>query len=310
LGIGAAILALAPFGASAQELVVEHGPAPAAAVQMMEKVNAQLAAGGSPLRLSEASFFTVGRGTDSYRVLRIGSRWNYDQLSYVLDASDYTSWVPAANTDAALVSAYDSWNDVSNTTIHTTRVADDGSNFDILDGIVLDAAGNCVSILDFSSPNLLGVSPTGGISLNPAADIVVGGWLPPSYFAQCMGSPFIIGITWTFSIGDTDGDNYRDTVYVEQFYNEGFRWVTSGAAYLNFNIMDVESIAVHENGHALGLDHFGGPTNNQPFRLQPNGRVYDPEAVMNPAYLGGAQKRHPLPTDEAGLRTLYGRQGN
>jgi hypothetical protein len=298
------------MAAPAQELLIHHVPAPAGAVQLMQQVNSQLEAGGSDVRLSEASFFTVGLGTDSYRVLRIGTRWTTSQISYVLDGSDFTADVPAAQTESALVSSFDSWNNVSNTTIQSTRVADDGSNFDILDGLVLDPAGNCVSIYDFTSPNLVAVTPTGGLLIEPAADIVVGGWLPAAYFSRCMGSASILAITWTFSVPDQDGDNYRDTVYVEQFYNEGFRWVTNGAAYLNFDLMDIQSIAVHENGHAMGLDHFGGPNTNQPFRLQPNGKVYDPEAVMNPAYLGGTAKRQPLPTDEAALRTLFGRKGN
>ncbi|HYG64995.1 MAG TPA: hypothetical protein VEL74_20600 [Thermoanaerobaculia bacterium] len=310
-GIGIALLAaVAPMAASAQELIIEHVPAPAKAVQMMERVNAKLEAGGSDVRLSEASFFTVGQGTSSARVLRIGTRWPYEQLTYVLDASGFTADVPAADTEGALVSSFESWNNVNNTTVNVSRIADDGGNFDILDAVVLDAAGNCVDIYDVTSPNLIGFSPTGGVFIEPEADIVVGGWLPASYFANCLGSANIIGITWTFSVPDQDGDNYRDTVYVEQFYNEGFQFVTNGAAYLNFNLMDIESIAVHENGHALGLDHFGGPNTNQPFRLQPNGKVYDPEAVMNPAYLGGTAKRTPLPTDEAGLRTLFGRKGN
>ena len=54
----------------------------------------------------------------------------------------------------------------------------------------------------------------------------------------------------------------------------------------------------HEVGHTHGLGHFGGPNVNQPFKLQPNGRVFDPEAVMNPFYLGG-EKRDLLQTDIA-----------
>jgi hypothetical protein len=54
----------------------------------------------------------------------------------------------------------------------------------------------------------------------------------------------------------------------------------------------------------MGLGHFGGPNVNEPFKLQPNGKVFDPEAIMNPYYIGG-DKRDLFPTDIAGLRTMY-----
>ncbi len=92
---------------------------------------------------------------------------------------------------------------------------------------------------------------------------------------------------------------------MEVFYNDGFDWTTENAVFLSPTAgIDIETISVHENGHALGLGHFGGPVNRQPFKLKPNGRVFNPEAVMNPFYLGG-EKRSPLPTDVAGLTTLY-----
>lgn len=56
----------------------------------------------------------------------------------------------------------------------------------------------------------------------------------------------------------------------------------------------------------LGLGHFGGPIDRQPFTIKPNGRVFNPEAIMNPGYLGG-EKRSLFPTDLAGLRSLYAR---
>jgi hypothetical protein len=83
--------------------------------------------------------------------------------------------------------------------------------------------------------------------------------------------------------------------------------VTSGSQYLDFDgPFDIQSIFVHEDGHALGLGHTGGPNPNQPFKLHPNGRVFDPEAVMNPFNLGG-EKRNPFPLDLAALRSLYAR---
>ena len=53
-------------------------------------------------------------------------------------------------------------------------------------------------------------------------------------------------------------------------------------------------------GHRIGLG-LGAFTSS---KLQPIGKVFDPEAIMNPFYLGG-DKRELLPTDIAGLRALY-----
>lgn len=303
--ISCAALAL-PVFAVAQD----SDPTPAKAVQLIEQVNARLEAGGSPLRLTEAWFFTIGRGVDPYRRLRTGVRWYKNHVTYLLDESDYVgTGLPAAEVDTALVAGYETWNGVPQSSLFTTRVADGGGNYDILDAVVLDGGGNCVDIVDTTSPNLLAYDPaTGSFDINPEADVVFGGWIDPAYFSKCLGSANIIGVTWSFSAGDSNSDNYPDLVYVEQFYNPAFPWTTTDAVYLDFDApIDIETIAVHENGHALGLGHFGGPNFRQPFKLQPNLRVFDPEAVMNPYYLGG-EKRTLLPTDNAALRTLYSRR--
>ena len=264
----------------------------------IDRANARLASTGSNLRIVKATFFTKGQGVPEYANLRIGAKWPYRNISYVVDGSDLTPDVPAAASTAAIVNGYNAWNAVDNTTVTATRIADDGTNFDILDG-TYDSAGQCVDLFDLTSPNL----DLNSGQIFPAADIVVGGWLPDTYFAGCLGSSSILAITFTFSDGDINADNYVDTLYVEQFYNERFAWVTGGSTFLG-PTEDIESVAVHENGHALGLDHVGGPVQNQPFKLQPNGKVFNPEAVMNPAYLGG-EKRLLFNTDRAALRTLY-----
>jgi hypothetical protein len=201
--------------------------------------------------------------------------------------------------------------------LHSTRIADNGANNDILDGIILgDHDGKpetpdvCVDIVDLTATDVLNEydPATGNIDFDPVTDNLFAGWLPAQYFEDCLGNENILGVTWTFS--DVDGaltgerDNYRDRIYTEQYYNAGYSWVTSGAVFLGDD-MDVESIVLHEVGHTHGLGHFGGPNPNEPFKLQPNGKVFDPEAVMNPFYLGGDEKRSLLPTDISALKALY-----
>jgi hypothetical protein len=283
-------------------------PPPQKAVALIEGINARLEKAGSPLRLTEVWFFTIGRGTSPYRRLRNGSRWPESQITYLLDESDYTHDVSAALVDQAYVNAFDSWNDVDNTTLFASRVPDGGGNYDVLDAIHLDAAGNCVDIVDTTSPSLAAYDPaTGQFELFPAANIVVGGWLSPEYFANCLGSDALTGITWLFSGGDPDNDHYPDRIYAEQYFNSAFKWTTTGAKYLDFSAgLDVESVVVHEIGHAHGLGHFGGPNPNQPFDAANDTSPFIPEAVMNPFYLGG-ENRTLLATDRAALRALYAR---
>lgn len=275
---------------------------------IVNKINASLEASGSKLQLNEVALFTVGKGTDPYMRLRTGKRWDKPALTYIIDESDYSEDLPEGLQEEALVSSYDSWNEIENTNISINRIADDGSNIDYLDALnpITDDQGNIVGY-DIEDANW-----TGFCDVCPLpADIVIGGWLPEEYFSLGLGSASIIGVTWSFSAPDgayygvTDG--YSDAVYSEQYYNEAFNWTTEGAEYLDFSddaLFDVETIAVHENGHALGLGHTGGPRDNQPFKLKPNGKVFNPTAVMNPFYIGGEQ-RDPLHVDVAALRTLY-----
>lgn len=283
------------------------------AAQLAAKVNARLEAAGSTKRLDDAFFFTSGQGTPDYRRLRTGSRWvNPRSVTYSIDVSDL---VPVAGTLDALLRAHEAYNNVPNIVLHSDRIADNGANNDILDGIILGDHDNnpatpkvCVDIVDEAAATLVDYDPvTGNINFNPVTDNLFAGWLPAQYFEDCLGDANILGVTWSFSdvdgalTGETDG--YRDRIYTEQYYNAGYHWVTSGAQFLGDD-MDVESIVLHEVGHTHGLGHFGGPNPNQPFKLQPNGRVFDPEAVMNPFYLGG-EKHSLLPTDLAGLKALY-----
>jgi hypothetical protein len=288
--------------AIAQDEVTFDPAAIAQVVSQVNEMNDMLANSGSNLRLDYPWFFVVGKGTDPFARLRTGSRWPIASPEYIIDISDLTTDVAPADAEAALVSSYESWNNIGNTYLDTVRVADGGGNYDVLDG-TFGPGGECLTIFDISSPNLDLVAE----EVFPEADIVVGGWVDENYFVECLGSASIIGVTWSFSDADTIGDNYADRVYVEQFYNEAFDWVTTGSVFLDGTTgTDIETIAVHENGHAHGLGHFGGPVNQQPFKVKPNDRVFNPEAVMNPFYLGG-EDRAPHYTDVAGFRTMYAR---
>ena len=266
---------------------------------MIEAANARFAAQGRDLQIDEAWFFRVGYGVDAYRSLRSSSaaRWVSPSVTYMIDEADRTADLSAAGQEAALVRAYDRFNAVRNIGLTTRRIAYNGQNVDVADG-TFNADGECVSIYDVSSPYLT--------ADELAADIIIGGFLPADYFVKCLGSSGIIAVTWTFSSSDQNGDGYRDRVYVEQFYNDAYKWVVTGAQFGSYAVgVDLETIATHENGHAHGLGHFGGPsTESQYDKLWTHG--YSPEAVMNPFYLGG-EKRDLLPTDLAALRTMYAR---
>lgn len=270
-------------------------------VAQIDEFNATLAAAGSDLRLEYPWFFVIGRGVDPFARLRTGARWVQTEISYIIDESDHTADAPLADVDAAVVAGFETWDAAPRAGISSTRQADPGGNFDILDGTII--GGDCPTVFDLTSPNF---DPSTG-SITPEADVVFGGWLSPEYFVECLGNASILGVTWFFSGGDTNGDNYADQNYVEQYYNDGFLWGTSGSQFLNFGTpIDIESIVLHEVGHTHGLGHFGGPVNRQPFTLKPNGRVFNPEAVMNPFYLNG-EKRDLLSTDLAAFSTLYSR---
>ncbi len=280
---------------------LDAGPLPSVSLAI-EAFNEAQRASGSDLRLDPPWMFVVGPGTDPFGRLRMGNRWTTTDLTYILDASDFTSDLPAAEVEAALMAGFDAWNAVAPGGFGAARVADDGGNYDILDG-TYDASGNCISIFDPTSPNI----DVPSLQIFPAADVVAGGWLPPAYFAQCHGNPAALAITYTFSRSDTNGDGYRDIVYVEHYFNPTYTWVSSGSVELDSSSgVDLASVAVHEIGHGHGLDHFGGPRPQQPFVLNSEASPFHPVAVMNPFYRYG-EKRDLMATDLAAFRSLYAR---
>jgi hypothetical protein len=86
------------------------------------------------------------------------------------------------------------------------------------------------------------------------------------------------------------------------FFNSAFTW--SAAAAGEAGRQDIESIALHEVGHMLGLAHsMLGETE----LIGTGRRVIGAEAVMFPiAFSAGALNRTPRADDEAGMGDVYG----
>jgi hypothetical protein len=103
----------------------------------------------------------------------------------------------------------------------------------------------------------------------------------------------------SFTVDDTTGEILESDIY----FNSIFPWSTSDAG--TTDRFDVESIAVHEIGHLLGLSHSAlGET-----ELQPGGRrVIGAESVMFPIAFsrGNTSDRRLRADDIAGISDLYG----
>lgn len=124
-----------------------------------------------------------------------------------------------------------------------------------------------------------------GGSQNYLADIVHAGFLDAAFFDQIVsgGSEFILAATFTLIFFDENGiptdidkNGANDIAFQETYYNNSFSWTTSISSDY-----DIETVALHETGHALGLGHYGKG------ELHKNGQLkFSPRAVMNPVYQG------------------------
>jgi len=120
-----------------------------------------------------------------------------------------------------------------------------------------------------------------------AGDIVVAGF-PQGLDAVFGPDTLAFSVTFIFVDGDgvptdLDADGRLDTAHSEVYFNPSFDWTLDAEAAGT----DIETTALHELGHSLGLGHFGAP----------------PESVMNPVY--GGVRRELLPIDHAALCVLY-----
>jgi hypothetical protein len=288
----ALIAALVTFPAT---LGSQSGVGDRATLRMLHRVNARLAGTGLNIAAERIEFFTIGAGRPSNRIHQQEFRWvagdprrlaNGANITYLVDKSDgaTASGLSSLQTEQAIDTAFATWNAAKALKkVQLVKRPDNGADPDIFDALVPGG---------FGAPG------------NPfLADIVNAGWLPRAFF-EAVGGPgggrgilaFSVTFVFTDDEGnptDINGDNYLDSALNEVYYNNTFGQAGTDRAGNPWGInvprpgIDVETVALHENGHSLGLGHFGPP----------------PVAVMNPVYAG---IRHlPFASDHAGMSAVW-----
>lgn len=263
-------------------------------LQKVNAINAQLATRGLKIAIEGIDFFTIGNGRPGIRIHQQPFRWvpndprrlaDGTNITYIVDQSGggTASGLTAAQTEAAVDAALATWaSDAALKKVHIIKRADPGTDITIFD-----------SFFGF-----------GGFGDPFAADIVDAGFFPRAFF-DAVGGPgggrgilaFSITFIFTDDNGnptDINGDNYLDTALNEVYYNDTFGDPSNDRVGNPWGInvvlpgVDVQTVALHENGHSLELGHFGPP----------------PVAVMNPVY--GGIRHVPFPSDDAGMNAVWG----
>ena len=281
-------------------------------VKSMDEVNDMLAERGLNVRLAYAETVTLednlqketkGKKGDKVtkatgqtifaddRNLRLEAQWvpgderrnaEGNKLTYLIDQT----WMPAnfgtpseIDGNAAIDASFDTWNTIKkNSKLEIVKRADTGEQ---------------------PSSFFIGGNPF-------LADISEIGFLPGIFFDFVLGpgaSSNVLGVTFTSVFVDDEGnptdinnDGYADVAFKEVWYNDAFQWTNDA----NGPGVDIETVALHENGHALGFGHFG-----KVFVTEGNNKIHTaPRAVMNAVILG--TQRELLGTDKASFNSIYG----
>lgn len=298
MALGAAVVVpVAPSAGGSTD-----GDLAAAVDAHMDAVNAALAARGAPVRLYQTELFEMGGG-----LLRVGNRFKRfpgarwvpgderrladgDRLTYLVDQSDgaTASGLTSAQTEAAIDRAAVTWaGERCLAAAPLVKRPDTGEDPDILDNLLLPDRyefGNAV-----------------------LADIDIAGWYPvdlffafaPSFAGRILAfsETFVWVDEQTFELTDVNRDGYLDTATNEVYFNDQYGDPAGSVPHRAWDIdvvpgspdFDVETIALHELGHSLGLGHFGPP----------------PVAIMNPGVRNEPGRPVTYTSDSSAVCSLY-----
>jgi hypothetical protein len=241
-----------------------------AVLSMMRTVNTRLKAAGRHVAVEQIDFLTLGVGRPANRIHQQEFRWvafdprrvaDGDNITYIVDRSGgaTASGLTPAQTEAAIDRALTTWATRESCLRNVDIVKRPDPGFDI-------------TIFD---EFFKGFDDDAALGDPFAADIVEAGWRPRAFF-ETVGGPgggrgilaFSVSFVFTDDDGnptDINGDNFLDTALNEVYYNDTFgqagtdRVGNPWAINLPLPNIDVETVALHENGHSLELGHFGPP---------------------------------------------------
>jgi MYXO-CTERM domain-containing protein len=196
----------------------------------------------------------------AFQLNALGQAGGWDDVHHrpavttVLDASDFTTDIPASQVAAGLTNAFNTWDGVPGATSLDFRAKrDNGGNFDLFDG---PNDSNGPPWFDGTSSTL---DSHGRLRY---ADITIGGFLPETYFTNLdpQGGAGTLALTWAVPL--TLVGSGKVVWKSEVFFNDAWNWTNDAeAAAADFDngladgLIDLETVALHELGHAIGLDH-------------------------------------------------------